>query len=239
MSSISKLFEGMTQIAFPDACISCDRLLRDPALFCEACDALVIAISNVHCSRCAEPGLFTNSICPRCAIQPPPFSSTVALFEHEGAVAKAIHRMKYLDRPDIARSLGQLLGQKLASLPLARPFFLVPVPIHPMRFRDRKFDQSTLIATEAARLCKADVHETWIERTRNTPQQVGLSEKEREENVRGAFRAAPQVMGQNIVLVDDVLTTAATAREAARVLKEAGAQTVRLAVVARAGRSTH
>jgi ComF family protein len=114
------------------------------------------------------------------------------------------------------------------------PGVIVPLPLHEARFRQRQFDQAALLAAVFARRLGREVKTNWLSRTRDTKRQVGLSEGEREANVRGAFLASPLVRGQSVVLLDDVLTSGATAREAARALSSAGADRVFVLTIARA-----
>lgn len=227
-------FDPLLDVLLPPACSVCDDVLPAPGAFCEACGHEVLELPTVHCRACAEPGRFLRSLCERCSVDPPPWDKAWAPFEHDGAIARAVHRYKYEDRADLSRPLGLLL------LETARPVFdamegaLVPLPLHAARFRQRRFDQAAQLAsvlgTSSGRALRLD----WLVRVRDTRRQVGLSEAQREANVRGAFRASPEVQGQSIVLVDDVLTSGATAREAARALRRAGALHVSVLTLARA-----
>ena len=222
---------SMVAGVLPDACVACDEVLSDgQRSLCEGCLALTLEVAGPSCGRCGEPGAFHAGLCPRCRVSPPPFRSAWAPFEHEGAVARAIHRFKYEDRSDLSRPLAGLVatGQRKVG------GTLVPVPLHEARFRQRRYDQAALLAVALGRLWRQPVALEWLERVRHTTRQVGLDEAGREANVAGAFRA-PRVEGA-VVLVDDVFTTGATAREATKVLLEAGASEVRVITVARARR---
>lgn len=231
------LSDAIADVFFPPACAACDEVLPAPGAFCEACRALLLDVGDVSCARCGEPGRFPEDGCPRCRARPPPFARAFAPFEHDGAMARAIHRLKYEDRPDLARPLGRLLASAAERVLAAMPGALVPVPLHESRFRERKFDQAALLAVAVAEVVQRPVEDTWLSRTRATPRQVGLSEAQREDNVSGAFAAAPAVRAQSVVLVDDVFTTGATAREAARALTLAGAERVFVLTLARAKRA--
>lgn len=235
MGWFGRTWDAMVAGVLPDACVTCDDVLPDGERFlCEACLALTSEIAGPSCSRCGEPGAFHSGTCPRCRGSAPPFVSALAPFEHEGAIARAIHRFKYEDRSDLSRPIAGLvatrLGRKLAEVDGT----LVPVPLGQLRFRERRYDQAALLAGALGRLLRRPVALDWLGRVRHTCRQVGLDEAHRENNVAGAFRA-PRVAGP-VVLIDDVLTTGATAREATRVLLEAGASEVRVVTVARARR---
>lgn len=224
--------DAMVDVVLPPACTVCDAVLPAPGAFCEACAHEVLELPTVHCPRCAEPGAFGGP-CQRCAAGVP-WERAWAPFEHEGSVARAIHRFKYEDRSDLSRPLGLLLAatarEQLASMPGA----VVPLPLHEARFRQRKFDQAALLASTLASATGRALQLSWLSRVRDTPRQVGLTEAQRELNVRGAFVAAPGVQGHDVLLVDDVLTSGASAREAARALRDAGAARVFVLTLARA-----
>ncbi len=227
-------FDAVVDVLLPPSCAACDVVLPGPVGFCEDCAHEVLELPTVHCLRCAEPGAFPQQLCATCTKGGVPWARAWAPFEHEGALARAIERFKYEDRSDLSRPLGLLLAatakHKLASM----PGVLVPLPLHEARFKDRKFDQAALLTAVLAQRLEREVNAEWLVRTRDTRRQVGLNEGEREENVRGAFAASANVKGRDLVLVDDVLTSGATAREAVRALAAAGAERVFVLTLARA-----
>jgi ComF family protein len=236
MAGVRAMWEALVDVVLPPACVACDRVLRSDVAFCEDCALQVTDLPEQHCPLCAEPAPSAGGVCARCRRTPPSFRAVWAPFEHEGAVAKAIHRFKYDDRPALSRPLGRLLAERFASRAHVMPGLLVPVPLHQNRFRARGYDHVTLLAMELSERLQRPLHEDWLERVRDTPQQVNLTEPEREVNLAQAFRAAIAAKGQSILLVDDVYTTGATAREAAGALLAAGASQVGVLVLARARR---
>ncbi len=226
-------FDAVVDVVLPPSCAVCDVVLPGPGAFCEDCAHEVLELPTVHCARCAEPGAFAGGVCERCR-GGVPWTRAFAPFEHEGSVAKAIHRFKYEDRSDLARPLGLLLATAAKDALGLMPGALVPLPLHEGRFRERKFDQAALLARTVAMQAGRPLELDWLRRTRDTPRQVGLSEAAREANVHGAFAASGAVKGHDVVLLDDVLTSGATAREAARALREAGAARVFVLTLARA-----
>ncbi len=224
---------GLLDILFPPACVGCGRVLPVNTSFCEGCDAAVERIIDPRCRRCAEPGDFADATCPRCAARPPPFEAAFAPFAHEGPVARAIHRFKYEDHPELAAPLALLLASEAATFLAAAPGELCALPLHRLRLRSRKYDQAELLAGELARRT-GRVRIELLNRNRATERQVGLTEAARDANVRGAFVASPECAGRDLILVDDVFTTGATARAAAEALLQAGARSVRVLTLARA-----
>jgi ComF family protein len=228
--------DGLADVFLPPSCVACDEVLPGPGFFCAGCAPLVNETPEVACPRCAEPGRFPSGLCRACASKPVDFERAWAPFEHAGSVARAIHRFKYEDHPELARPLAGLLALKSRSALETLPGALCPLPLHVTRFRERKFDQATLLAAELSRVTQRPLADAWLTRTRATTRQVGLTDEAREANVRGAFSAASVPLGADVVLVDDVFTTGATAREAVRALKAAGAGRVFVLTLARATR---
>ncbi|MBL8949931.1 MAG: ComF family protein [Myxococcaceae bacterium] len=229
------MLEGLIEVMFPRACVACDAVLLQGKFFCEDCEPLLLTVGPVHCLRCAEPGRFVNGLCPRCAKKRPAFERAFAPFEHDGAIARAIHRFKYEDRPELAGPLGELLWLQSPDFLEHAPKHVCPIPLHDGRYRARRYDQATLLANElslrSGRLVLAD---DLLVRRRATKRQVGLSDAQRIANVRGAFEARGGVT--SVLLVDDVLTTGATAAEAARALHAAGVKVVEVLTLCRAKR---
>lgn len=148
----------------------------------------------------------------------------------------AIHELKYRGRRRVAARLARMLLEDEGVWELlAGSDVLVPVPLHPRRLRERGFNQSTLLAAELGRRTGCPSGEGALVRRRDTSAQAGLSASARRRNVRDAFavRRRGLVAGRVVTLVDDVLTTGATAHACARALKTGGAAEVRLLSVAR------
>jgi ComF family protein len=229
--------DGLWGAWLPDACAACDEVLEAGAgAFCPGCAAEVLELDGPACVACGEPGAFPGGRCPRCRWLPPDFAAAWAPFEHEGAVARAIHRFKYQDRSDLARPLAGALARRWPPWLPRDGWTLVPVPLHPARFRERRYDQAGLLAAALGHRLGRPSAPAWLDRLRDTLHQVGLDEGQRAGNVRGAFAAPPAVRGHRVVLVDDVLTTGATALEATRTLLAAGAAAVTVVTLARARR---
>jgi ComF family protein len=229
------LLAEVLDVVFPPACAACDAVLGARRFFCEGCEPLLLETGPVHCARCGEPGLFPAELCPRCRKQRPAFARAFAPYEHDGAIAKAVHRFKYEDRPELSGPLARLLEVESRAFLDAAPVHVVPIPLHEGRYRARRYDQATLLAADLCRLDRRLVLcDEVLMRVRETQRQVGLSDEARVKNVAGAFEARRPPA--KVLLMDDVLTTGATADAAARALKRAGAARVEVLTLARAKR---
>lgn len=219
-------------LLWPPHCAACDQSCNEEDAFCETCSSAIDPIRTA-CRRCGLPLAASAACCLECLRRPPAYAWARAPFVFGGPMADAIRRLKWHRLPELARPLGRLLVEHLAPGLTDR---VVPVPLHPRRLRAREFNQAALLAlfARAARGPPVDVQ--LLERIRDTLPQSQLSGPARQANVRGAFRVSQRAdaRGQRILLVDDVLTTGATAEACARALFEAGAREVAVLTLARA-----
>jgi len=225
-------------LVFPPLCPVCDGILgagrRDP--LCGACWEGFERIAPPWCRCCGAP-LGIEGLCGACRGRRPRFAYARAAVLYGDLVREAIHAFKFGGRRGLANPLGDLLaGLGLSVLPGAVPDALVPVPLHPRRARERGYDQALLLARRLERAWGVPVVADALRRAVPTQPQADLDAAARRRNVRDAFavRRPDLIAGCHVVLVDDVLTTGATAGECARALYRAGAATVGVLTVARA-----
>ncbi len=225
-------------LVFPPLCPVCDRMLgtgrRDP--LCGACWEGLERLAPPWCRCCGAP-LGVEGLCGACRIRRPRFAYARATLLYGDLVREAIHAFKFGGRRGLAYPLGDLLaGLGLSALPGAAPDVLVPVPLHPRRARERGYNQALLLARRLGRAWGVPVAADALLRAVPTLPQADLDAAARRRNVRGAFVVCrPEVIaGRHVVLVDDVLTTGATAGECAGNLYRAGAAAVGVLTVARA-----
>jgi ComF family protein len=229
---------------------------------CDACVDGVAAQSGSLCGRCGEAlgidldldefedkrflGMLPEGIlCAPCRRLPPDFVRAVAYGAYEDELREMVHLLKYERMRPLAEPLGAMLAQAIEMLEgdAAKELAVIAVPLYPARERQRGYNQSVLLADAAiARMRTArpewklvSAHRS-MRRTRSTESQYVLSPRGRRANLRGAFEVADKasLKGREVLLVDDIFTSGATARECARVLVRAGAAKVWVATLARA-----
>ncbi len=190
---------------------------------------------------------FEEARCTVCRRVPPQFERAVAYGVYEDELRELVHLLKYERVRGLAEPLGAMLAEAMLMLEdaAARELVVMSVPLFALRERQRGYNQSAVLADAAlARLKKIKpewrltaAHGT-MRRTRDTESQFGLAPRQRRANLRGAFEVidATAISGREVLLIDDILTTGATVRECARVLRRAGARRVWVATLARAQR---
>ncbi len=206
--------------------------------FCAACWQSLPLISPPVCQRYGVPlpfDLGPEPLSPLAISDPPVFERARAAFRYDGLARELVHHLKYGDRTELAHPMGRLMAEAGKPL-LAEASLIVPVPLHRFRFFGRRFNQAALLATEIGALGQLPVGYEVLARVKPTRPQVGLTRAERADNLARAF-AVPDhqrlhVAGRHILLIDDVMTSAATGNACARTLLKAGAAKVDLLVFA-------
>ncbi len=180
-------------------------------------------MESLFCVVCDRPavGGFTH---PGCASRFSPERS-LAGFSYQGPTRKLVQALKYRRVRALAKSMADLLVEELAEegTEFGAEAIVVPIPLSFWREGARGFNQASLLGEALAERLGLSFRKNLLRRVRDTLSQVSLSKPERAKNIRGAFSVKTPLKGEDILLVDDVLTTGATGREAAKVLKKAGA----------------
>ena len=221
-------------------CAGCRRRLPLPAARCAACGRITGPLGPVPtCARCSGPGAETDAL--RWSGEPSrlrrrPLRGVLACWPYEGAARDLIRATKFRQRPEVARLLGPLLAEVVEAARTPGDL-VVPVPLSGRGWRRRGYNQAAVLAAALAERLGVRYRAAALQRTRHDTPQSGRSRQARLRGPQGAFLARPRlVRGRCVLLVDDVLTTGATAVACARALRRAGASAVTAAVVCRTER---
>lgn len=223
------------------ACLLCDEPSEAGPPLCAACEAELPWL-GAHCAVCALPLAGTpegsSLICGACLRKPPPFSRVEAVWRYAFPLDSLITRFKHQAQWPMGRLLASLMSHHLQhafSEGLPRPDLLLPVPLSRQRLRQRGFNQAAMLADWLAAELQLKQQSSWLQRVQDTPAQQNLDAAQRQRNLRHAFALTRQaeVRGLHLALVDDVLTTGATASSLARLLLKAGAARVDVYCLAR------
>ena len=224
----------------PPRCLNCQAMVEGDAALCPACWPLFDFLAPPLCESCGFPFEYDpgpeDARCAACHAHPPHFDRARSVLVYGETSRRLILDFKHGDRTWPAPSFGRWLARAGGEL-VAQADLAVPVPLHRSRLYARRYNQASLLALALGRVTGLPVEPELLTRHRPTPPQGRMSASARRRNVQGAFRLRggfeELVQGKRILLVDDVLTTGATAGECARVLKRAGAETVDLLTLAR------
>lgn len=193
-----------------------------------------------ECAACPSPAAAGSPFCLECG-EPIPYAEgeldavpILSAGRYAPPLSLAVARIKFEDRPDLVSSLARLLLPALRPLALVKSDAFAPVPLHRARLVERGYNQSGLLARELARATGARFAPRLLERTRRTEQQARLGRDERHVNVADAFVARRSTVTGRVVLVDDVVTTGATALACVRAIKAAGLTPIAVVALARA-----
>ena len=225
-------------LALPRLCAACRAPVEGQGL-CPTCWSKLSFISRPYCERLGIPFVYDPGpgiLSMEAIADPPAYNRARAAVRFDEVSRALVHALKYGDRLDLAPMMGRWLGHAGREI-LADADALVPVPLHWRRNWARRFNQSAMLAAAISATAGVPIAAGALKRVKPTVQQVGLSRSERAANVQGAFRVPAErkaaVVGRRLVLVDDVLTSGATAEGCARALLRAGAANVDVLVFAR------
>lgn len=233
---LKNIQRNIRQLAYPARCVFCDAHGHADTDLCADCRA-DLPWQTHGCSLCALslPDANQPALCPACQQKPPPFSAAFALMRYQYPVDWLITQLKFHARLSHARLLAQLFSEKLkAAASVDPPQALIPVPLHTQRWRERGFNQATEIARPLGKALDIPVLPQATQRIRATAHQMDLPAKQRRANVHDAFIADPRLALRHVAIVDDVVTTGATAKALARALRKQGVLRVQLWCAARA-----
>jgi len=201
-----------------------------PGPVCAACESDFFPRQRTRCEVCAIPLHGTDTRCGRCAASPPHFQGATALADYAPPVAGMVAALKFRAQFELATVFGDMLAERHAP---GADALVVPVPLAFERLSERGFNQSLQIARAYCRRGPARLAADAVRRIRHSPPQQTLALDERRRNIRGAYAATASLVGREVLVVDDVMTSGSTMDEIAKVLRTAGAARVHALVVAR------
>ena len=223
-------------ILLPAHCLACTEPVSGVGQLCGACFAAADFITAPVCGQCGLPLAEPAPLCTACDWDPPTFRAARAALRYGPAAKRLILPFKYADRPEAASGLARLLLRPGADL-LAAADWLVPVPLHRRRLAARGYNQAGQLARALGRLAQKPVLIDALARIRATRPLAELDQHERDAALKGAIAVrpnrSPAIIGRTILLIDDVLTSGATASSCATALYEAGAAAVDVLALAR------
>jgi len=218
-------------------CLLCDEPAEAEMPICVACETDLPWLGD-HCQTCALPLCAADLTCGECLLEPPAFEQVVVPWRYGFPVDSLITRFKHNAKWPFGHLLADVLGQYLQHRfdeGLPRPDVLLPVPLANKRLRQRGFNQAAMLARWLSESLDLPCEEQLLRRIKDTDAQQDLDAKARKGNLRNAFSLIPDsdVKGRHLALIDDVLTTGATAEAIARLLMNAGAARVDVYCLAR------
>lgn len=229
------LFDRSRLSEIDQACALCEA--TDQSAVCSACaDSLGRSRRAFVCVKCALPGA-SHEVCGKCLSEPPHFDSTVAAFHYQYPLDKLVQSLKFGADLKLVRFFSNAIAEAVLSSAGENRLFpeiVVALPLANQRLKERGFNQAALLAAGVAKQLKLPVAHGAMLRIRETPPQSGLNREARIKNIRGAFACDTSLVGKSVAIIDDVMTTGATLSEAARTLRNAGAERVEAWVLARA-----
>ncbi|WEK04655.1 MAG: ComF family protein [Candidatus Devosia phytovorans] len=229
----------LLDLAYPPVCLNCEAPIATADGLCGPCFTRLRPITAPLCPIMGLPfeiSLGPGALSAEALADPPPFGRARAAVIYNEVARTLVSRLKYGDRPELARFCARLMAGAGHELWAGEPV-LVPVPLHPARQRERRYNQSAELAQALGRLTRLRVDPLLVRRIRKTRQQVGLSGDGRQRNVAGAFAVHPgmlaRIKGRRVVVVDDVYTTGATTKAVTRALRKAGVESIDVMTFAR------
>lgn len=236
MNMFRRLIKGLTDIIYPKRCLSCKNKLGASSvdnLICGGCWSSIKRNLPPFCHSCGrhlEKGNVAKNICPHCIKKKLHFDRAFSPCIYTGIIKELIHEFKYKNKDYLGFPLSRLMIEFIREYNVAIDCldFIVPVPLHKTRLREREFNQAEVLSKYIAEEFKKTLLPDALLRHRHTKTQTDLELSQRLLNVKDSFSVNKpgDIKGKNLLVVDDVLTTGATSSEAARALKGTGANIV-------------
>jgi ComF family protein len=232
---ISRFFN----IIFPPKCLNCNVIIGEVGGLCSLCFEKINFTTSPSCAICAFPfeyDLGEEALCAACINHKPAYDKAFTVFTYNEHSKELIHKFKFADQTYATPYFANWI-KRAAKDALEDADIIIPVPLHKLRLYKRMYNQSALLAKAIARISNVKYNPYILKRIRNTTPQSGLSQKQRQGNVKNAFAINPKqlaaIKGKNIILIDDVMTTGATIEECCKILRKAGVSKIYVVTLAR------
>ena len=238
LPAVRRMLAGVADILLPPLCLGCGERVTSTVGLCAKCWGRLSFIDAPRCERWGEPFAFDagpDIQSARALAAPPPWQRRRAAVAFADRSSRFVHALKYHDRHESAQLMATLMWRAGRDV-LDTAGVIVPLPLHRLRLWRRRYNQAALLAERLARMSGLPIDHDGLARIRATRSQVGLDAGARLRNVRGAFavpaQTVPKLFGRRVVLIDDVVTTGASAEAATEALLAAGAASVDVVVFA-------
>jgi len=239
---LARLFGGLKDLIYPNCCLACKNkigLNKEQNLLCANCLDKIEMNLPPFCSVCGrhlDAEAIKKNTCKGCKNTKFYFDRAFSPCVYTGIIKNLIHEFKYAGRDYLGKYFGSLMNTFISdyNLPIQYLDYIIPVPLHKSRLREREFNQAQILGLRVAEEFDKKILVDALMRNKATKTQTELTSEERRQNLEDSFLVTkPELIKDtNLLLIDDVLTTAATSNEAAKCLKNAGAKTVILLTLA-------
>ncbi|MDD5108140.1 MAG: ComF family protein [Candidatus Omnitrophica bacterium] len=239
---LSGLLKGLKDLIYPNCCLSCGNrinLTEEQGSICASCWVRIEKNLPPFCATCGrhlDIKAIDKNTCLHCSNAKFYFDRAFCPCVYTGVIKKLIHEFKYNGKDYLKKPLGSIMNTFIRdyNLPIEYLDFIIPVPLHKSRQREREFNQANLLAQQVAGEFNKKIASDILIRRKATKTQTELTPQQRRQNVEMSFLVAKPdlIKNMNLLLIDDVLTTGSTSNEAAKSLKEAGAKMVLLMTLA-------
>ena len=236
----STVIQTAIRMLYPPQCIMCREQLQSENALCGSCCRDMPFNTDCACVRCGASLIGVTETagaeCDDCIQNPPPWAEGRAVFRYQGLARKMILELKHGDRPELVAPAAAWMAQTAADI-LTEKSLIIPIPVHWQRFLQRKYNQAEVLAKHVATHSGAELKTDILRRPRKTVPLKEVNRSERFSILENAFEInadkVQEMKEQNIVLIDDVMTSGATLSAAVKTLQRAGAGDISVLVLAR------